>query len=74
MMSRKWIDAAIVLGKDSTAKVQCPVCEAAELTVRDVFPTPDTDVFERYLECPNCGARNVMRKKRAKPALDPTGE
>jgi DNA-directed RNA polymerase subunit RPC12/RpoP len=74
MMSKKWIDAAIVLGKDPTATVQCPVCEAAELTVRDVFPTSDADVFERYLECPNCGARNVMRKKRVNAALEPASK
>jgi DNA-directed RNA polymerase subunit RPC12/RpoP len=64
MTSRKWIDAAIVLGKDPDAKVQCPVCGIAELTVRDVFPTPDADVLERYLECSNCAARNIMRKRR----------
>ena len=29
MMSKQWLDAAIVLGKDPDAKVQCPVCEAA---------------------------------------------
>lgn len=63
--SKKWLDAAIVLGRDPTAKVRCPVCEHEYLAVRDVYPTPDSDVFERYLECPNCKSRNIMRMKRS---------
>jgi transcriptional regulator NrdR family protein len=63
--SKKWLDAAIVLGRDPAAKVRCPVCEHEYLTVRDVYPTPDSDVFERYLECPNCKSRNIMRMKRS---------
>jgi len=62
--SKKWLDAAIVLGRDPTAKVRCPVCEHEYLTVRDVYPTPDSDVFERYLECSNCKSRNILRMKR----------
>lgn len=63
--SKKWLDAAIVLGRDPTAKVRCPVCESEYLTVRDVYPDPDSDNFERYLECPNCRSRNIMRMKRS---------
>jgi DNA-directed RNA polymerase subunit RPC12/RpoP len=63
--SKKWIDAAIVLGRDPTAKVRCPVCEREYLTVRDVYPEPDSENFERYLECPNCKSRNIMRMKRS---------
>ena len=63
--SKKWLDAAIVLGRDPTAKVRCPVCEGEYLTVRDVYPKPDSDNFERYLECPNCRSRNIMRMKRS---------
>ncbi|MDB4956214.1 MAG: hypothetical protein JWO36_3783 [Myxococcales bacterium] len=69
--SQKWIDAAIVLGRDPTAKVRCPVCDDAELVVRDIYPTPEADVFERYLECPKCGSRNIMRMKRRDPQARP---
>lgn len=63
--SKKWLDAAIVLGRDPTAKVRCPVCEREYLTVRDVYPDPASEDFERYLECPNCRSRNIMRMKRS---------
>jgi len=63
--SKIWLDAAIVLGRDPTAKVRCPVCEHEYLMVRDVYPEPDSDLFERYLECPNCRSRNIMRMKRS---------
>ena len=63
--SKKWLDAAILLGRDPTAKVRCPVCEHEYLMVRDVYPEPDSDLFERYLECPNCKSRNIMRMKRS---------
>jgi hypothetical protein len=62
--SKKWVEAAIILGRDPTAKVRCPVCDQAFLTVRDVFPSPDSSMFERYLECPNCKSRNIMRMTR----------
>jgi len=63
--SKKWLDAAIVLGRDPTAKVRCTVGDHEYLLVRDVYPTPDSDVFERYLECSNCKSRNIMRMKRS---------
>jgi len=62
--SRKWINAAIVLGRDPAARVRCPVCDDADLEVRDVYPSPSSDVFERYLQCPKCHAVNIMRMKR----------
>ena len=67
---KKWTEAAITLGADPTAKVLCPVCDREYLTVRDVYPSPDSDVFERYLECPNCKSRNVMRMKRPAPPTE----
>ncbi len=63
--SKRWLDAAIVLGRDPTAKGRCPVCEHECLIVRDVYPEPDSDLFERYLECPSCKSRNIMRMKRS---------
>ena len=62
--SKRWIDAAILLGRDPAAKVRCPVCERDDLKVRDVYPAPDSDVLERYLECPSCKSMNIMRMNR----------
>jgi DNA-directed RNA polymerase subunit RPC12/RpoP len=69
MMSQtsRWRDAAIVLGRDPTAKVTCPVCGEHELQVRDVYPFRGADMFERYLECPSCKSRNIMRMKNPPP-------
>lgn len=64
MTRSAWLDAAIVLGNDATAKVRCPVCADADLVVSDVYPASDAHIFERYLECPSCKARNVMRMNR----------
>jgi Family of unknown function (DUF6334) len=64
MTSSKWIAAAIELGTNPTAKVLCPECESEYLAVRDIYPTLGAEEFERYLECSNCKARNVMRMKR----------
>jgi DNA-directed RNA polymerase subunit RPC12/RpoP len=61
--AKLWLDAAMILGRDPSAKVRCPVCAAADLIVRDVYPSLDADVFERYLECPSCKSRNIMRMK-----------
>ena len=63
MRSKQWLAAGITLGRDPSATVMCPVCGIAELSVRDIYPTPDSEVFERYLECSNCEARNVLRMK-----------
>jgi C4-type Zn-finger protein len=64
MKSKKWLDAAILLGNDPSAKVRCPVCEDADLSVHDIYPVPDAAKFERYMECPSCHARNIMLMKR----------
>jgi DNA-directed RNA polymerase subunit RPC12/RpoP len=63
--SRAWIEAGITLGRDPTAKVRCPVCDADFLTVRDVDPEPPSDQLERYLVCPSCKSRNILRMRRS---------
>jgi DNA-directed RNA polymerase subunit RPC12/RpoP len=61
--AKRWLDAAMTLGRDPAAKVRCPVCAAADLIVRDLYPSPEADAFERYMECPLCRSRNIMRMK-----------
>ena len=56
-----WVEAASILGRDPAAHVICPASGNAALVVRDVFPEPRGRQFERYLVCPACNARNVMR-------------
>lgn len=70
--SKKWLEAATVLGNDPTAKVRCPVCEHEYLTVLDAYPEPHSDLFEKYLECPNCKSRNIMRMKRSSAPPHPS--
>ena len=72
-LAKRWLDAATILGRDPTAKVPCPVCAEANLSVRDVYPQPDAEVFERYLECSSCGGRTVMRMKKPQQPPRPSG-
>jgi len=58
-LEAKWLQAGIVLGRDRTANVPCPVCGEAQLAVTDVA-IKNTDKFERYMSCPVCKATNVM--------------
>jgi hypothetical protein len=62
-VKRTWVDAAITLGHDPAAHVTCPTCGEANLVVHDVFPEPRGRAFERYLDCPACKTRNVLRMK-----------
>jgi uncharacterized C2H2 Zn-finger protein len=60
-LSKRWIEAAKVLGKDSNAKVNCPKCASTFLTVFDVEITVlDKGKIDRYLKCPSCSASNVL--------------
>lgn len=69
----RWIRAAIVLATDPNADVACPACEEASLDVRDVLLV-DSDLYERYLACPGCGQKNVMRAHTGGPAESAEGD
>jgi Zn finger protein HypA/HybF involved in hydrogenase expression len=60
-LKQRWIDAATTLGKDVTAKVLCPKCQAANLDVVDVQDTQSSHVVARIYKCPSCGAYNEVR-------------
>lgn len=64
--SQRWIDAAVVLGKDPTAKVLCPQNEDAYLEAWDQVLGNDEggQRFARHLRCPICGAYNEMLMRR----------
>jgi hypothetical protein len=61
--TERWVDAAILLADDPSAKVRCPRCRSADLEVTDV--DAGGNVFERLMRCPNCGVFNAMRMNRS---------
>lgn len=58
-VTARWLEAGKRLARDSEAKILCPVCQQATLTVQDV-PLEGTNRFERLLRCPQCDAANVL--------------
>lgn len=63
-VTSKWIEAGRLLSENPDAKVTCPNCERAILEVHDILFEQDPTVFERYMTCHACGARNVLRIKK----------
>ncbi len=55
----KWIEAGKRLASDAGCEVLCPVNQDAILAVTDI-PIAGSDKFERIMECPKCGAKNVL--------------
>jgi len=58
--SKRWIEAAKILGVNPAAEVLCPRCQSAALSVTD--QPLDATHFERHLRCSKCNAYNSMRK------------
>lgn len=57
----RWIEAGKTLAVDPSAQVMCPVCGKGYLVVTDV-PWKDGLHLDRHMQCPDCGARNVLTK------------
>ena len=55
------LEAGMILSRNPTAKVLCPVCAKANLEVVDVPFGINQEYFERYLICPSCGSRSILR-------------
>ncbi len=55
--SKRWINAAIILGKNPNAKVSCPRCGQNYLKVEDV---QIANTLERHLMCLSCNATNSI--------------
>ena len=61
--ARAWLEAAKVLAADPRREVRCPENDDGFLAVHDEVAVADPTMMERYLICPVCGARNVLRMK-----------
>lgn len=57
----KWVEVVKILGQNPSIIVICPECEQENLTVTDVDNPSNSIEFERYMFCPKCNARNVLR-------------
>jgi predicted RNA-binding Zn-ribbon protein involved in translation (DUF1610 family) len=57
----RWIEAGKTLAADPEVKVACPECGKADLRVTDYKNEENPAQFERIMQCPLCGARNVLR-------------
>lgn len=62
--SQIWLQAGMILAKDSFAKVMCPECEHDYLQVNDIRSELDVDIIERKMYCIKCGAKNYLRLRR----------
>ena len=58
-VTTKWVEAGKALAVDSHRQIMCPVNADAFLVVTDVS-IEGSNKFERIMECPNCGARNIL--------------
>ncbi len=58
---QRWIEAGNRLAIDRDAKVSCPRCDGTYLEITDV-PWKDGVHLDRYMQCPQCGARNVLTR------------
>ncbi len=60
-IAKRWIEAAKLLGVDSTANTLCPVCQQGFLKVQDVKNEANPLEIERHMSCDICGAYNALR-------------
>ena len=59
-ITKKWIEASKILGKDKNAIIICPECNDGNLTIKDELIASRHDAVERYLICNACGKWNVI--------------
>jgi len=51
----RWAEATKILAQDGNAHVACPVCQKANLLVKDIpIATTSSSVLERRMICPSC--------------------
>ena len=56
--AKLWLEAANILAKDTSAKVNCPECKIGTLQVKDELF--GADKIDRYMYCDTCKKWNVM--------------
>lgn len=59
----RWVAAGTALVVDPLARVACPRCGSACITVQDA-PLVQTGGVERHLRCPACGAYEAILMRR----------
>lgn len=59
--TKRWVEAVAELARDRDARVLCPVCRKAPLTVLDVAFGEGAPGFERHMSCDVCGAYEAAR-------------
>ncbi len=58
---RRWLEAGKTLASDPNVQVRCRTCEVDHLIVTDAAWN-DGVHLDRHMQCPKCGARNVLTK------------
>ena len=64
-----WLDAAIVLSKNSNVVSNCPECKTGILKVKDE-PITSWSKIDRYIYCDNCKRVEVITMNDPKNNLD----
>ena len=59
-----WVEAAIEIAKNPTARVLCPARQDADLIVTDQYFPDEPTLRVRHMRCPKCGAYNELRLHR----------
>lgn len=60
-VTKKWIDAGMILAKDPSAIVLCPECEKGRLQVKDET-IMGLNKVDRYLICENCNKNIILSR------------
>ena len=56
-ITKKWIEAAVIIRANPNAEILCPVCQNSYLQIIDV---QIKEKIERHLICKKCNAYNAM--------------
>lgn len=60
-ITKRWIEAAKILGINPNENILCPVCQQSFLKVQDVKNENNPLEIERHMNCELCGAYNALR-------------
>ena len=60
--SKLWLEAGILFSEDPNAEALCPECKLSNLVSMDIKIADDSEMMERLIYCPECEAKNYLRK------------